>query len=87
MRIEKKIWPESFEKMTSGNERTQVRLADFECRPGDVLVLKEYDPKTKVYTGRTIEKTIADVTKSEISKFYTKEELDEFGLQVISFEQ
>ncbi|MBI4158770.1 hypothetical protein HY500_00755 [Candidatus Woesearchaeota archaeon] len=25
----------------------ELRVADFECNTGDILVLKEFDPKTK----------------------------------------
>jgi ribosomal protein S17 len=41
MRIEKKVWPEYFHKITEGVKTYELRLADFECKPGDVLVLKE----------------------------------------------
>ena len=56
MKIPKKTWPELFEKILSGEKNFDLRLADFECQPGDILVMQEYDPKTKQYTGREIEK-------------------------------
>ena len=85
MRIEKKIWPEFFERVQSGEKNFELRLADFECTPGDTLVLKEYDPKTKSYTGRNIERTVTYVTKVEGLKTYSKEDIEKFGLQIISF--
>ena len=47
MRIEKKVWPKFFQKILDGDKTFELRLADFECKPGDILVLKEWDPETK----------------------------------------
>ena len=41
MKIEKKIWPEFFQKILEGDKTFELRLADFECHPEDILVLKE----------------------------------------------
>jgi hypothetical protein len=84
MRIEKKIWPEYFEKVANGTKAYELRLADFECKPGDVLVLKEWDPKTKQYTGKQVEKAVTYVGKTKDQKFYTKEEVERYGFQIIS---
>lgn len=86
MRIEKKAWPEYFQKVFDGDKTFDVRLADFECKPGDVLVLKEWDPKTKQYTGRVIEKKVKYVLKTKELPF-AKEEVDQCGFQVIAFKQ
>lgn len=85
MRIEKKIWPEFFEKVVSGEKTFEVRLNDFECKPGDVLVLREWDPTTKEYTGRGIEKRVTSSLKLNDLKFWPKEVMDRYGLQVIGF--
>ncbi len=45
MRIEKKCWPEFFQKLADGTKTYELRLADWECNPGDTLVLREWDPK------------------------------------------
>jgi len=37
----KKIWPKYFQKILEGDKTFELRLADFECNPGDILVLKE----------------------------------------------
>jgi hypothetical protein len=84
MRIEKKIWPEFFEKTMSGEKTFELRLADWECKPGDVLVLKEWDPKTKKYTGRSVEKAVSYVLKTKDFKNFTRKEVDQFGYQVIA---
>jgi hypothetical protein len=82
--IEKKCWPDSFEKILSGEKTFDVRLADFHCNVGDILLLKEYNPETKEYTGRVIEKKIAFILKTNESKYWRKEEIERFGFQVFA---
>ena len=55
-KIEKKVLPEYFQKILEGKKTFELRLADWDCNEGDTLLLKEWDPKTKDYTGRIIEK-------------------------------
>jgi len=83
MRIEKKTWPELFQDVSDGKKNFDIRLADFKCKAGDMLVLREWDPKTKDYTGRQIEKTVNYVIKTKDLKFWTPEEVDKYGFQVI----
>lgn len=85
MKIEKKVWPEYFQKIIAGVKTYELRLADFECKPGDVLVLKEWDPKTKEYTGRVIEKTVTYVGKTKGQPFWPKEDVEKYGYQIIAF--
>ncbi|MFH1751404.1 MAG: DUF3850 domain-containing protein [archaeon] len=85
MRIEKKVWPDFFQKIVDGNKNFELRLADFECNPEDTLILKEGNPKTKEFTGRIIEKQVRFVLKTKDIKFWPKEEIDKHGLQIISF--
>ena len=85
-RIEKKAWPELFKLVKNGEKTFDLRLDDFKCKPGDILVLREWDPKKKEYTGRTLEKKVTFVLKSkEILKFWVEEEIDRYGFQVIAF--
>ncbi len=84
--IKKKAWPEMFEAVLSGEKNFDLRLDDFECKPGDSLILEEWNPKNKEYTGRKIEKKISYVLKTKDLKFWRKEDVDKFGLQVISLE-
>ena len=58
MIIKKKIWPEYFKLVKSGRKKFELRLADFEIKEGDILVLEEWDPKKKKYTGRRIRKKV-----------------------------
>ncbi|PIZ52284.1 RNA-binding protein [Candidatus Woesearchaeota archaeon CG_4_10_14_0_2_um_filter_33_13] len=84
-RIEKKIWPKYFQKILDGDKTFELRLADFECNPEDILILKEWNPETKEYTGRVIEKQVTYVLKTKDVKFWSEEDVKKFGFQIISF--
>lgn len=85
MRIEKKIYPEYFQKILDGIKTYELRLADFECNPGDVLVLKEWNPSTKEFTGRVLEKEVTYVGKTKGQRFWPAEDVERYGFQIISF--
>ena len=55
------------------------------CKKGDVLVIKEWNPKTKEYTGKFIEKTVTYVTKTKGQTFWPKEDVEKYGFQIIAF--
>lgn len=84
-RIEKKAWPKLFEEVIKGNKTFDMRIADFKIKDGDILVLREWDPKTKKYTGRKIEKKVTFVFKTKNQKFWSKEDIEKYGYQVIGF--
>lgn len=86
MEIKKKIWPEYFELVLSGKKKFEVRVADFEIKEGDTLVLEEWNPKTKEYTGRIIEKKVGYTLKFTLDSFGQKELIEDKGLMVISLE-
>lgn len=83
--IEKKIRPEYFELVKSGKKRFELRLADFKVKQDDVLILKEWNPKTKKYTGRKIKKRVKYVLKFKLDDFNQKKEIERKGLYVIQF--
>ena len=85
MRIEKKVHPEYFQKIMDGVKTYELRLADFKCIPGDTLSLKEWNPKTKEYTGRIIEKIVTYVGKTKDQTFWSEEDVEKYGFQIISF--
>ena len=85
MRIEKKVWPEFFQKIIDGDKNFEVRLADFKCRPGDILVLKEWDPFARSFTGRTVEKEVTFVFKTKDINFWDKDDMEKYGFQIMSF--
>lgn len=82
--IEKKILPEYFELIEAGQKTYELRLADWDCQPGDTLVLNEIDAVTKQPTGRTMSRKVGFVGKTKELDFWTKQEIDEFGYQIIS---
>lgn len=85
--IEKKILPQYFELILSGKKKYELRLNDFEVKEGDLLILKEWNPDTKQYTGREVSKKVTLVHKFFIDKlFWSKEEILENGLQILSIE-
>jgi len=83
MKIEKKIWTEFFENVKSGKKKFELRLADFKIKPGDTLVLREWDPKKKEYTGRQVKKSVTYVLKTKGLKFWPKKDVEKFGYQII----
>ncbi len=86
MIIKKKITPEYFELVSSGKKKFELRLNDFDIQEGDALVLEEWDPETKEYTGRSIERRVGYVLKFDLNKFGQEKEIKEKGLLVIQLE-
>jgi hypothetical protein len=85
--IKKKTWPGYFDDVASGKKKFDFRLNDFDIAEGDTLVLEEWDPKTKTYTGRSIEKNVTYVMRGKIDElFWSKEEILEKGIQILSLE-
>jgi len=83
--IEKKIWPKYFESVKSGKKRFELRLADFKIKEGDILILREWNPNKKEYTGRKIKKKVNYVLKFKLNNFGQKKEIEKRGLYVIQF--
>ena len=86
MEIEKKVWGKYFQEILEGKKKFELRLSDFECSEGDILVLREWNPETKEYTGRVVETKVGYVLKTKDLKFWNKEDIDKYGYQVIEFE-
>ena len=85
--IKKKIWPKYFELISSGKKRFELRLADFDIKEEDTLILEEWNPKTKEYTGRTIEKKIDYISKFNLDFFGQEQEVKDKGIFIIQFEE
>ena len=81
----KKTWPHDFQKILDGLKTYDLRLADWDCKEGDKLILEEWDPETKEYTGRVIEKQVTYVAKTKDMKFWSKEDAEKYGYQAIAF--
>lgn len=83
--IEKKLWPNYFDK--DKNEILDTKLADFDLQPGDQIKFREWDPIKKQYTGREYIRTVKKVLKQESpTKYWTQDQLEEHGIYIIQWE-
>lgn len=85
--VRKKVWPKFFEKILSGEKRFEVRLADFECKKGDLLSLEEWDPETQEYTGRKVTKTVGYMLNTNDVDFWCPQDIKVYGLLVMQLEE
>lgn len=53
-----KCWPEYFKAVSTGQKPFEIRLNDRDYHVGDLLVLEEWDPTIKNYTGEYVRATI-----------------------------
>lgn len=83
MEIKKKSWPELFQKILEGKKTVDLRLADFDIKEDDILVLEEWNPETKEYTGRKLKKKVKNVNKIKLTDFHTIGEINKYGHWVI----
>ena len=86
MKIYKKCWPEFFELVKAKKKNVELRLADFDIKKGDILVLEEYDPKTKKYSGRKLERKCKNINKVEMLKMHSIEDIKKYGHYLIELE-
>lgn len=84
--IKKKISPEYFNLISSGKKNFEVRLADFDIKEGDTLILEEWNPVTNQYTGKSIEKKAGYIYKFNLNEFGQEEEIKKDGLFVIQLD-
>lgn len=87
--IEKKIWPEYFDEVRTGKRRVEIRLADFDLKGGDTLVLKEWNPRSKEFTGRKTKFKVRKVFKipEDLIGFYPLKYIKKYGIYVIELER
>lgn len=86
--IEKKIWTEYFDAVANGNKNFELRLADWDIEIGDTLILKDWDPKKKDYTGRQLERIVTYLIKTKGAEnwgMWSKEDIGKYGFQIIGF--
>ncbi len=84
MIVERKIWPEYFSAIKAGRKSFEIRLADFEINEGDILLLREWDPLTREYTGRELKKKVTYIMRTKEMAFFTQDEIDKYGYQIMS---
>lgn len=93
--IHKKISPEYFEKILTGEKTFEYRVNDFDCQPGDILILDEYEyaqgqgtTEGRRPTGRSIRKKVGYVAKTLdfdwLNRPDVKADLEKYGAQIIS---
>ncbi len=58
MTHELKCWPEFYEDIASNVKTFEIRKDDRDFRVGDIMRLREWDPKTKQYSGRVTDRHI-----------------------------
>ena len=78
--VRKKIHPSYFDLVASGKKKFEMRVADFDVKEGDMLVLQEWDPEAKKYTGRSLIKKVGFLKKftlDDIQKEFGQKELFE----------
>lgn len=61
MKHELKVHPIPFLELRSGAKTCEVRRLDREFKPGDKVLLREFDPLTQEYTGRDMQRTITHI--------------------------
>ena len=85
MKIIKKVKEKYFNAILDGRKRFEVRLANFECEAGDTLMLREQEEISNDLSGRELDcEVLYKFNTKEIEKFYTKEDIDKYGLVVLA---
>ncbi|MEK7094835.1 MAG: DUF3850 domain-containing protein [Patescibacteria group bacterium] len=84
--IHKKVWSEYFEMIISGKKKFELRLADFDVNEGDILILEEWDKDKQEYTGRKVEVIATYIIKTKDQTFWSPEDVDKYGFQIVQFE-
>lgn len=83
--ITKKAYTEYFEKVCNGQKKFDLRVADFECREGDILELVEIDQSGTV-TGRKLQRRIGTVLRTKDVNWYDAADVEKYGFVVMSLD-
>jgi hypothetical protein len=62
---ELKSWPTFFGPVLAGTRTHELRRNDRGYAVGDTLLLREYDPVTKCYTGLTCQALVMSITSED----------------------
>jgi ASC-1-like (ASCH) protein len=82
--IEKKVLAEYFDQILSGQKTFELRLADWQCQPGDTLILHEVDNENRQPTGRSLRKRVGYVLHTKELQLFSEADVEQYGYQVIS---
>lgn len=58
-----KTWPQHFRAVEKGSKTFEVRKDDRDFQVADVLILQEWEPATKQYTGRELSARVGYVLR------------------------
>ena len=79
-----------YQWIVEGQKHYEMRLADWQCNAGDELLLKEWDQEKNEYTGREMIKKVQRVMRTKDpanEQWWSKEEIEKYGFQIISWEE
>ena len=60
-----KTWPNFFNEILSGIKPFEFRYDDRGFKVGDILLLQEWDPKKKSFTGNAVEKKVTYILRCD----------------------
>lgn len=76
-----KSWPHQFIAVKAGVKTAELRRNDRDYSVGDLMILQEYDPETKQYSGRVVTVEITHKLDKDNICAVSKEALsDEFAI-------
>ena len=81
----KKILPEYYDAILCWDKTFELRLANWECNSWDILILEEIHPISRIPTGRSLQKEVTYVRRTKDIDFYTEEDIEKYGYQIIAF--
>lgn len=61
--VTKKILPNDFRDVLDGYKTFELRKDENDIQPGDTLILKEWNPAEKSFTGLQVEKQVSYVLR------------------------
>lgn len=64
-----KTWPAEFSEVTTGRKTFEWRLNDRDFLPGDLLLLREWEPTAESYTGRVVLRKITQMSDGHREPF------------------
>jgi hypothetical protein len=77
---ELKTWPEYWTALDAGAKTFELRRNDRDFQPGDTLVLREWNPDSEEYTGRSLTRRVSYVLRDG-EKFGVQPDFAVLGLQ------
>jgi hypothetical protein len=85
MTITEKVAHEVFDRIVMGDQRG-LRLAEGTAQQGDTMILEEWHPQTREYTGRKIETVVTAVRPLPAAAEWAAPVKEEERLQLVQFE-